>query len=210
MRFIMRLKRFRPETKGRSYWVRTIYVVVAVVLVLCLLGVTMRKHLFELLPYSTSSFSGDATIRDYGFWTYPRYEISFPKIPLNRPGRHVYFVRGLPPPRLTLCLTVPWPSEAMSLSQSESKLRGLTSSSNVRVTISDDSGNVVCERSLSLCDWVLSVSIADARFWLPAFRDLRFRRTCQYTVAIEVDCDNTTFEPVMAEPILAGGGIESP
>jgi len=179
------------------------------VLVLGVLAVTMRRYLYNLLPYSASSFGGDGTIRDSGFWTYPRYEITFPKIPLNRSGRHAYSVKGLPN-QLTFCLRVPWQGSGTKVSELESRLRRLASSTNVKVGITDDSGLVVCEHSSLLSEWVLSVSVDRAKFWHQACRDLPFRRHHQFTVAIQVDCSDTAVEKVVAEPIFQGGGNELP
>ena len=133
----------------------------AIVLVFGALAFAMKRYLGNLLPYSARSFSGDGIIRDSGFWTYPRYEITFPEIPLNRAGEYAYSVRGLPS-QLTFCLRVPWHGNGTKISESESRLRGLTSSANVKISITDDAGHVVCEHGSLLSDWVLSMSAVRA------------------------------------------------
>lgn len=188
---------------------RRTYAVMATVLVLGLVAATMKDYISNLLPYSASSFSGDGTIRDSGFWAYPRYEILFAESPLNSAGKYAYSVRGLPS-QLTFCLRVSWHADGTSVSAKEATLRELTSSANVKIRIADDSGNVVCEQSSRLSDWELSISAGRAEYWHPECRDLSFRRGCLYTIAIQIDCDDTTVEKVMALPILYGGGNELP
>lgn len=56
--------------------------------------------------YNEKSLKGDAVISDTGFWTYPRYHIEFPAVSLDREGRAVFKVSGLPREELTLLLYV--------------------------------------------------------------------------------------------------------
>ncbi len=90
----------------------------------------------------------------------------------------------------------------------ESRLRNLKLLANVRIEITDDRGNVVCQHCSPISDWVLSMSASRAEFWHQACRDIRFRRGRSYTIAIQTDYSDTTVEKVMAIPILQGGGNE--
>lgn len=204
---MMRLNRSWPQDE-RSYWMRTTYVVMAMVLVLGVLAFAMRRCLCNLLPYSARSFSGDGTISAFRYWG-SRYEITFPDVPLNLAAKYVYSVRGLPS-QLTFCLRVPWNGNSISFRELESRLRRLTSSANVKISITDDAGHVVCEHGSLLSDWVLSLSNVRAEFWQHTCRDIPFRRAQQYTVAVQVECSDTTVEKVVAIPILQGGGNELP
>jgi hypothetical protein len=66
------------------------YAAIAALLVLSPLAVTRECDSNPL--YSAKSFRGDGKIEDNGLWTTPRYVISFPEIPLNRPGKYTYSV----------------------------------------------------------------------------------------------------------------------
>ncbi len=167
----------------------------------------LQEYFYNEFLYSVRSFSGDATIRDHGFWGLDRYEIVFPEIPLNRPGKYAYSARGLPM-ELTFCLAMSGLPHDESFSERRPRLRGLTSSANVKIRIAEHSGAVVCEISAPLSDWVLGGSIDTADFWHEASRDLRFRRNRQYTVVIQVDCSDSTLDILMAIPTLKGGGNE--
>ena len=35
-------------------------------------------------------FRGDGEIQDTGFWSYPRYHITFPEVRLDKPGQYTY------------------------------------------------------------------------------------------------------------------------
>src|SRR5438093_13664630 len=54
--------------------------------------------------YSPWECRGDGTIRDSGFWTYPRYHIEFADISLNSPGQWTWKMKGVSPVPLTLHL----------------------------------------------------------------------------------------------------------
>lgn len=184
------------------------YAAMAALLVLSPLAVTKECHSDPF--YSAKSFRGDGKIEDNGLWTTPRYVISLPEIPLNRPGKYTYSVRGLPRELLNFGLRVAWHSETENLSASQSRLRNLTSSAKVNIRITDERGNVLCEHSEPLSQWGPSVTPDNATYSDATCTNIQFRSNGQYRVVIRVDCPEKRATKVMAKPVLEGGGIELP
>ena len=161
--------------------------------------------------YHTSEFSGGETIRDSGFFSYPRYHAQLGRFHLWEAGEYQFTARGLPPDSLILVLPV--------LETSGEDRKELTSLATfLVVTITDDSGKTLCTASGRLSDaktrgvssWVLSSSASDASFWHPGCREFPISRSRAYTVKVtvsEVD-PRSPHKTIMV--ILEGGGNELP
>lgn len=189
---------------------RTLYGWLLIILpgVIVLAAVLLRHHLCNLLPYSSIYFHGDGQIRDNGPWMYPRYELLLSEVELNRSGKHVFYISGVPK-QLTFCLRIPWDEGEQKSFESEAQLRTRTFDTIVTVSIANPSGRTICEYSAPLSEWTLAVSPACAEYWHPNCRDVDFQRNQQYCVLVQIDC-NDTQESLVAQPVLKGGGSELP
>jgi hypothetical protein len=181
---------------------------------------------FFALRYDPSRLEGDATIRDDGFWSYPRYEIRFPNLSLKNSGTHTYVCKGLPPESLRLMLEMPdmrnKQKEAADFLRShpDSKFEGVYDKQKNEVvgrnrTIVqfslDIDGKSDLWLSAPLCDWKL--------MWIPAYNsgafwhsDAEFASSPRANyklifVISQVDPDGIPEEVV---PVLQGGGNELP
>ena len=163
----------------------------------------MSLAMIALWPYSTREFRGDGQIRDTGFWTYPRYHVTFARISLDEPGEYIFRCSGLPPEPLTFALQVDRNSDYDVLS-------GLTTIVDVRLSTAD--GQTVGQASGALHEWVLAWIGADDSgfFWHPRLRDMEAKRNQEYTLRILVKDVDPTSPPLEVQPTLSGGGNELP
>src|SRR5262245_45787194 len=73
-------------------------------MVLAVLAIALGVWLLSLIAfrmrYGPASFTGDGRLSDDGFWTYPRYRISFPSVSLNRSTNRSFQIQNFP--------SVPW------------------------------------------------------------------------------------------------------
>ena len=77
------------------------------VLGVAILAIVSSGLAFFALRYDPSRFKGDGIITDHGFWSFPRYEIRFPRLCLKNRETYTYECKGLPPESLRLMLEMP-------------------------------------------------------------------------------------------------------
>lgn len=151
--------------------------------------------------YHTREFSGDGTIEDTGFWSYPRYHIRFPPISLNEPGEHTFSCRGLPPYPLTFKLMIVGKGQREQL---------LAVKTTVHLEWSDGAGQTICQAVGPLHDWVVCSSVVEDYYWHKNSRDITVRRGRQYRLRMIVKDVDADSPPLSVEPMLVGGGNELP
>jgi len=158
------------------------------------------------VSYHAWEFKGGLSISDSGFFSYPRYYAQIGSLPLWKAGEYQFTVRGLPPGPLELVLAIQEATEA-----DRALLTSLSTA--VNVTITDSSGNKICEASGSL-----SISSADpwilpshsAYFWHPRCTHIQTSRFRTYIVKVTVSDVDTRSPRWTIVPALRGGGIELP
>jgi len=74
--------------------------------VIATLGVIGALAIIGWSPWSGLRFRGDGTFSDGGFFSYPRYVLTFPDMPLYESGERRFHFRGLPNEKMTLLLYV--------------------------------------------------------------------------------------------------------
>jgi hypothetical protein len=157
------------------------------------------------LTYKPSHYRGDGTITDGGFWSYPRYRIRLPPMPVQVEEVHRYRLRGVPPVPLTFRLEV-----VGQRPLDEKDLDPLASVGTcVSVTVADEHGRPVASASGPLRDWELSRSSGYAAFWHPELRQTRLRERAAYILTVTASGEDPG-PPLVLTPTLEGGGIEFP
>jgi len=161
--------------------------------------------------YHPFEFKGGITVRDSGFFTYPRYHAELAHIPLGQNGEYQFKVSGLPPGPLNLKLRV-----SNSGHTEVPELSSLSTAANVSVI--DNSGRELCSASGRLSDakmrgiggWVLESSASNASFWHPACENLAISRFRTYIVKVTLSEVDPHSPNKQLTPILEGGGTELP
>jgi hypothetical protein len=180
---------------------------------------------FLALRYDPNQLQGDARITDNGFWSYPRYEIRFPKLSLKSVGTYTYECKGLPPEELTFMLEMPdrerkWQQARDFLRRHPNSKYSQPADNQKKETLSRNRtlieftliGNdkTILSVSAPLHDWVLSWEPASntGGFWRKEVRDLKFSPRVAYRLVFvikETEPDGSLDEVV---PYLKGGGME--
>ena len=163
--------------------------------------------IFWFWPYSIDSYSGDGQITDSGFWSYPRYDITFPHIPLRDTKTYTFVSTGLPPVPLTLQLRVMGKADLDTLKRSNTWIE-------FRFIEVDGSpaGITICHGGGFLKDWILTyspVGLKDSKYWHPDFRNIKVKRREEYVVYLYVKNMDPKISRISLEPFLTGGGNES-
>ena len=162
-------------------------------------------------PWDSLRYHGDGQFSDRGFFSYPRYLVTFSDIQLNQAGEHHFHLRGLPNEEMTLMLLVKdrpvdtWADSAPL--------------ANLQVTIdavlTDDKGHVACRAygrpapSNEDGVWVLTWG-GSAAYWHYQCNFVRVHPNRTYDLVIRVTDVGTGIEKVVVTPRLRGGGLELP
>jgi hypothetical protein len=187
----MRDKRLRWLTRGP--WWQT----------LCVFVVALACLLLWKLHYTVRSFSGDGQITDTGFWSYPRYHITFPDIRIGEKETYTFSFRGAPPVHVSFALRL---RDTAQLSVLHSLGEKLT----IGMRLQDLSGNTLCDARSSLVHWVESTSSTDVEYWHEACRDIALRRSHTYVLTVTVEGGRSEKRSTLLTPVLEGGGTELP
>lgn len=164
-----------------------------------------------IYSYHTFEFKGGLSIRDYGFFSYPRYEVRVGEVPLWKTGEYHFIVRGLPPVPLALRL------EARNATAADSaQLMSLPTF--ISVSIVGSTGNVVCTANGRLSDrrnqdgfiWVLAANNSGAWLWQTHCQNVAISRFKSYAVNVTVGDVDPRSPHWTIIPILEGGGTELP
>lgn len=152
--------------------------------------------------YRPEELSGDGKIVDLGFWSYPRYIVSFPHFVVANSNRTSFRVKGLPRDPMTFSLESVLPDRSKSFATV-----GLNGDWIFAVRILDDHGQEVYGITAPLSEWKMMRSTDASCLWHESLRDLSFSPNSEYVIEIQVSGSQTS-SGVFLEPRLAGGGNE--
>lgn len=181
------------------------FVVTAVIGAFALLILCAWKN-----PLAWWRYHGDGKLSDSGFFSYPRYQIAFPDVPLDRPNERQFRVSGLPINRMQLLL-VPKGKQLPEWKDARShELEDLT----IEAILQDDNGSVAChwtghpatlgqyDDSWNLPSRDTSTLESDCGYTLVDLHDT-------YTLVIRVVVAGTDYHDTSVMPILRGGGLDA-
>ncbi len=174
------------------------------------LGVIGALALIAWSPWSGLRFRGDGRFSDGGFFSYPRYVLTFPDMPLHENGERRFHFQGLPNEEMTLLLYVKGSSGS---EEERSRLTKLPTS--IEAVLTDSHGKEVCKATGRPADsnedgiWVL-MSGADAAYWHWQCNHVQIRSNESYNLVIRAVSAAQSDQRVVVTPILKGGGLELP
>jgi hypothetical protein len=167
--------------------------------------------LFAWSPWNSLRYHGDGKFSDRGFFSYPRYLVTFSDIQLSQTGEHHFHFRGLPNEEMTLALLVE--DRRVDTWADTAPLANLPVT--IEVVLTDDKGYVACRAygrpAPSNVDgvWVLTWGGA-AAYWHHQCNFVRVHPNRIYDLAIRVKDIGPSVEKVVVTPRLTAGGIELP
>jgi hypothetical protein len=164
------------------------------------------------IPWAKYRYRGDGTFTDSGFFSYPRYHVSFSRITLSKAGEYRYHFRGLPNEEMTLLLStdrdVPYESQ---------RWRELTSlQTSIEVVLRDGQGHEVCnaegtpEGSNRDGVWVLTTGVGTAYWWHWRCNHFQLLPSESYELDVRIKIVDARSGDIAVTPILVGGGLELP
>ncbi len=159
-----------------------------------------------MMRYRPHLLSGDGTITDSGFWSYPRYAISFPQIEVADGSHAIFRVNGLPRDPMAFRLNAVRPDKAGPLAAVD-----LADEKDWTITVRfrDDQEHEVYSVSAPLPEWYMARSVKTAYLWHTSLRDMSFSTRPEYTIEIRFSGPLQS-TGVFLEPHLTGGGNELP
>jgi hypothetical protein len=162
-------------------------------------------------PWNSHRYHGDGQFSDRGFFSYPRYVVTFSDIQLNQNGEYHFHFRGLPNEEMTLMLYV-----------KDRQVGTWTDSAplaNLQVTIeavlTDDEGQIACRAdgrpapSNGEGTWVLTWG-GDVAYWHHKCSFVHVYPNRGYDLVIRVKDVGLGVEKVVVTPKFKGGGLELP
>jgi hypothetical protein len=173
-------------------------------------GVIGLLVLIAWSPWSAPRFSGDGRLSDNGFFSYPRYVLTLPDMPLYESGERRFHLQGLPNEEMTLLLYVKGSSGS---GEERSRLTKLPVS--IDAVLTDSHGKEVCKATGRPADsnedgiWVL-MSGGDAAYWLWRCNHVQTNSNESYNLLIRVVGAAQSDQKVVVTPIFNGGGLELP
>ena len=162
-------------------------------------------------PWNSFRYHGDGKFSDGGFFSYPRYVVTFADIPLYEISEHRFHFRGLPNEEMTLILFVK--DRSVDTDADRRPLEQLKTT--IEATLTDDQGKEAChglgQPSAGNGDgmWVL-MSGGESGYWHWRCNHVLVRSNAAYTLVIRVTGANPKDERVVVTPKLQGGGLELP
>ena len=174
------------------------------------LGVVGALALIAWSPWSGLHFIGDGKFSDGGFFSYPRYVLTFSEMPLYESGERRFHFQGLPSEEMTLLLYVKGSSGSEEERSRLTKLPAI-----IEAVLTDSRGKDVCKATGRPADsnedgiWVLR-SGADAAYWHWQCNHVQIRSDESYNLLIRVASTGQSDQRVVVTPILEGGGLELP
>jgi len=156
-------------------------------------------------------YHGDGQISDGGFFSNPRYVVTFSDISLNEVGESRFHFRGLPNEEMTLILYVK--NRPVNTWEDREPLERLKTT--IEAILTDDQGKEVCHASGQPGSgnrdgmWVL-MSGGEAGYWHWRCDHVRMHSDVSYTLMIRVTNADAKNERVVVIPRLIGGGLDLP
>ena len=153
-------------------------------------------------------FSGDGVMIDKGFWSYPRYVITFDAFDPRTQPRITLKCNGPPRASMTLGLVVVPQGrneDAEAMLRSTKWGRAILS-----VKVMKEDGKLVAEARGPFEKWVIAISSQHRELWHENLRDVPFKPGLAYRIIIEVSGVDTGDPPLVLRPVLEGGGSERP
>lgn len=165
--------------------------------------------LIGLLVINRSApFSGDGTFEDWGFWSYPRYRVVFPKIDLTAGTNHVLTFRGMPRTKLFFDLRLDGLPKDQTKMDNFELLR--ETGARLRVDIRTAEGKAFGEANDLLTNWVVTKGITYWQVWHTNLWKLEFDGRTTYSIRIELLHAPREVAPLTVIPKFRGGGLETP
>jgi hypothetical protein len=153
-------------------------------------------------------FSGEGMLKDAGFWSCPRYEVTFDSLNITNRARRSYAFTGVPAITMTLGLVVVGGSNNVETGDSFPTLE--CQSAILRVELSHAEGRVVARSSAAIRDWEVARGGKRVMLWHKNLRDVHLNRQAEYQLSVEVPGVGSTCRPLVLRPVLEGGGNELP
>lgn len=188
-------------------WRKKLFLIIALVIVALL-------TLGAWSPWVSLRYHGDGQFSDRGFFSYPRYLVTFSDIQLSQTGEHRFHFRGLPNEEMTLMLLVK--DRRVDTWADSAPLANLQVT--IEAVLTDDRGHVACRASgrpapPSKGDedriWVLTWG-GTAAYWHHQCNFVQVRPNRAYDLAIRVSDVGRGVENVVVTPKITGGGLELP
>jgi len=167
--------------------------------------------LYVWSPWDALRYHGDGKFSDRGFFSYPRYLVTFSDISLDENSENHFHFRGLPNEEMSLMLYVK--DKRIDGWADRSPLEHLPVT--IEAVLTDDKGLVSCRalgRPASSNEngiWVL-MSDGGAAYWHRKCNFVQVHRNRTYDLAIRVTDVGQSGEKVVVTPELTGGGLELP
>ena len=159
-----------------------------------------------LVRNRTEPFSGDGTLEDGGFWSYPRYRVAFPKLDLTAGTNHLLTFRGMPTANLFFDLRVDGLPKDRTKMDNFDLLKA--SGTRLRVDIRTAEGKPFAEGNDVLTNWVVNQSIMYWSVWHTNLPRLEFDGRTTYAIRIELLNAPPEAAPLTVIPMFWGGGWE--
>jgi hypothetical protein len=162
-------------------------------------------------PWDSLRYHGDGQFSDRGFFSYPRYLVTFSDITLNKASETHFHFRGLPNEEMTLMLLVK--DRQIDTWADSAPLANLQVT--IEAVLTDDTGHITCHaygRPAPSNDdgiWVLTWGGA-AAYWHHQCNFVQVHPNRIYDLAIRVSDVQPGIEKVVVTPRLKGGGLELP
>ncbi len=161
-------------------------------------------------PWASLRFRGDGRFSDAGFFSYPRYQITFSDIPLNTTSEHHFRFWGLPKEHMQLVFYAKDNRLDKRADRPPPDLTELT----IESLLTDDKGYVACRVSGHPTTsngedgiWGI-VSGGGAAYSVSDCNFVQVHPYRTYDLAIRVTNVGPDFEAIVVTPKLRGGGLD--
>jgi hypothetical protein len=162
-------------------------------------------------PWVSLRYHGDGKFADRGFFSYPRYLVTFSDIQLSQTGEYHFHFRGLPNEEMTLMLYV----KDTIFPHADSYVPLTNLKVNIEAVLTDDKGHLACRAEGSPAptngeeNWVLAFG-GETAYWHHRCNFVQVYPGRAYDLVIRVKNAGQTVEKVVVAPGLRGGGLELP